>query len=394
MKKLLLTLLSVFLVLSSFAQGTRRQAPPKFRTIVFCDTNDEKIGVGEQKNLAHYTDLCNQIAAGIDLIEEADLFDGIRCSKDYLMKWLKSFKCGSEDIVLFYYMGHGTRSVQDTSMFPQMCLGSNYDEDFVSLEYVKNAIMEKGPRFALIMADCCNSEGMYVTPKTMVLDAAGSTEMNSIVEFENLKRLFLESTGCVIASGSKAGEYSWIDTDPGNLKRAGFFTDAFIEELNNYTKVQRNTCSWSELMKNVQNNVGSLNIRDREGKFWKQHPIFRVELPKPDKDDDGKDDGIIPDNPTLKKALERIADDRNDRYERVEGISEIERIYFAKDAMVKVVGRDHETVISYITVHQYLSRISTISRLRKIAILEQKTNSEGKVTQMTVHEVYVAKTPK
>ena len=259
MKKLLLSIMTILLVLSSFAQEKRRQAPPKFRTVVFCDTNDEKIGVGEQKNLAHYIDLCDQIAAGIDLIEEPERFDGNRCSKDQLMKWLKSFRCNSDDIVLFYYMGHGTRSVQDTSMFPQMCLGSNYDEDFVSLEYVKNAIMDKGPRFALIMADCCNSEGMYVTPKNMILGAGGNSEVE-IVESENLKRLFLESTGCVIASGSRAGEYSWINTDATNTDKAGFFTDAFIEELSDYTKVQRNSCSWNELMTNVQDN-GSISIR-------------------------------------------------------------------------------------------------------------------------------------
>ena len=389
MKKMLLTLLSVLVAVSSFAQEKSRQAPPKFRTIVFCDTNDEKIGVGEQKNLLHFTDLCSQIAAGIDLMEVAESFVGNKCSKDYLMKWLKSFKCNSEDLVLFYYMGHGTRSVQDTSMFPQMCLGSNYDEDFVSLEYVKNAIMEKGPRFALIMADCCNNVGMYVTPKNPVLGASGNTVMDGIVESENLKRLFLEQSGCVIASGSRAGEYSWINTDPTDTKRAGFFTDAFIEELTEYTKAQRSSCSWDELMRNVQGNVGSINIQDRKGNIWKQHPVYRVETSKRDPIPDID----IPDLPTLKNELERIADDRNDPYERVKGVAEIEKTYFAKDAMVKIVGRDHATVVGFEPAHQYLSRISTASRLRKISILEQKMDRDGKVTQMTVHEFYMAKTP-
>ena len=390
MKKLLLTLLSVLVAVSSFAQEKRRQAPPKFRTIVFCDTNDEKIGVGEQKNLLHYMDLCNQIAAGIDLMEVAESFVGNKCSKDYLMKWLKSFKCNSDDIVLFYYMGHGTRSVQDTSMFPQMCLGSSYDEDFVSLEYVKNAIMEKGPRFALIMGDCCNNEGMYVTPKNTVLSSAGNSVIDGIIESENLKRLFLESTGCVIASGSRAGEYSWINTDPTNTDKAGIFTDAFIEGLCDYTKVQRNSCSWNELMRNVQSNVGSINIKDRDGNIWKQHPVFRFESAKPEPD---RPDIDIPDLPALKNELERIADDRNDAYERVRGVDEIEKTYFAKDAMVKIVGRDHTTVIDFVSARQYLSRISTASRLRKISILEQKTDRDGKVTKMTVHEFYMAKTP-
>ena len=385
MKKVLLVAVAALFTLQVFAAN-----PPKLRTIVFADTRDRSIGTGVEKNLAHFNQLTKDIAAALDIDEAYDPFIGTECSKEYLMKWIKTFKCSSNDIVVFCYLGHGARSEKDTSIFPQMCLGSTYESEFVSLEAVKNAIMEKGPRFCLVLADCCNGYGQYVTPKYTLMNASGATTIDVDYQSENMKKLFMMQGGCVIASGSRAGEFSWIDTNPSNKSKAGVFLDAFIENLFRYTKTAGQSCSWKTLMEEVYKGVSKIDITDRDGKQWKQHPVYRVELRRKV---DRPDDKVIDDNPgnKLNRELERIADDRNDSYQRIDDIERIKEKYFAKNAMVKVVGRDNSTAIWMGSASEFLSRLSTMARLRKIAILKEEKDSEGKIVLLVVHEIYINK---
>lgn len=383
-KKLFLAVAAIVLALDIMAE-----IPPRLRTIVFADTYDAKIGPGVEKNLAHFNQMTKDISAALDMEEDPIPFIGTECSKEYLEKWIKTFKCNSNDIVIFCYLGHGSRSVMDTSAFPQMCLGATYESEFVSLEAVKNEIMAKGPRFCLVIADCCNGYGQYVTPKYSLMNASGATTIDMDIQSEKMKSLFLRQGGCVITSGSRAGEYSWIDTNPLNRSTAGVFLDAFIDNLYRYTTAAGSSCSWNELMGNVYKTVSNIDITSN-GIQYKQHPVYRVE---PRKTARRKPDEIIVDNPgsQLNKDLEWIADDRNDAYKRIDEVKKANLTYFASGAVVKVVGRDNSTVIWIGTAHDYLTRISTMARLRKIAIVGKEEDSNGKITKLTVHEIYIQK---
>ncbi len=390
MKKLLILFALMLICAISMAQ----QPNLRLRTIVFGDIKDRSIGTGVEKNLDHFKMMCDNIAAGLDLDEDPTEYIGNECSKEYLMKWIKSFKCDDNDIVVFCYLGHGARSRQDTSAFPQMCLGSRYESEWVSLEAVKDAIMKKGPRFLLILADCCNNYGDGVSPKYSLMTASGSTDVETL-ESENIKKLFIGFRGYVIASGSKAGEFSWIDTSPQNQSKAGVFMDSFIWNLSHYTRTANEECTWETLMERVKSQVAAIDIIDGNGRHWRQHPEYRIERTREPKhkDPDNNIDVVNKDN-NLKKALEFIADERNNNYARMDYAGIVTLKYFAQNATVKVVGRDNKTVVLLTSAKQYLDRIATSSRLRKIAILREERNAAGEIVQLVVHETYVEKTNK
>ncbi len=366
------------------------EAQPRFRTVIFADTDDSHIGNGAVKSLNFVNTMLGEIAAGIDIPEESmGIFDGGDCSKTMLMKWLRSLECSDEDIIVFCYLGHGTRSVNDTSIFPQMCLGGNRDSDFVSLEALKNAIMEKDPRFALIIGDCCNSKDPNVSPKFTIMDAADNSYTGEM-EARNLRKLFLEQRGCVITTGSKPGEYSWANnslTDKSGMMYTTIFTQFFSE----YTASTASNCTWDGFLSALSSTVGQIPIRSAsDGRTYYQHPIYRVldgtkkHNPRPKTDD-------TPRISTIKDQLIQIADDRNDSYDRISQAESLGRRSFARDAVVKVVGRDNQTVLSIETAQDYLTRISTARRLRGIVVLEEEKDSQGMITRLIVHEIYYRK---
>lgn len=379
--------IQIFLAVVLLATVSVAQAPFRLRTVVFADTQDEKIGKGVEKQLANFDMLCDEISAAIDIPRTYEEFSGDKCSKEYLMKWVRSFNCAENDIVLFAYFGHGGRSIQDTSLFPQMCLGTNIESEWASLEALKDAIMERNPRFCMVLADCCNNFGYNVSPKFVLMNAAGSSNIEE-PQSDNMKKLFLEQKGSLTISASRAGEYSFVNIDPRS-PYAGVFFDSFRQNLAVYTNEATSQCNWSTLLKRIYDHVSGIDI-PFNGRLWKQHPVYRIETEKksrPKTDDNVVD---IPDS-KIKSQLEWIGDDRNDLSRRISESKSVLGTYFASNAVVKVVGRDRQTAILTTPASNYLSRLSTLKRLRKITIFQEEKDASGKITRLVVHETYVQK---
>lgn len=366
------------------------EAQPRFRTVIFADTDDSHIGNGAVKSLNFVNTMLGEIASGIDIPEESmGIYVGGECRKVTLLKWLRSFECSDEDIIVFCYLGHGTRAINDTSMFPQMCLGGNRDSDFVSLEAVKNAIMEKGPRFALVIGDCCNSKDPNVTPKFTIMNAADNSYTGEM-ESRNIRKLFLEQRGCVITTGSKPGEYSWADNSLSS-KYGMMFTTIFTHFFDAYVASTEGSCSWNDFLSKLSSTVGEIPMRSSsDGRTYYQHPIYHV-LDGTTKHNPRKPDDNTPRISTIKDQLIQIADDRNDSYDRISQAESLGRRSFSRDAIVKVVGRDNQTVLSIETAEDYLSRISTARRLRGIVVLDEEKDAQEMITRLIVHEIYYRK---
>ena len=167
MKKALSALTVLLLAVSTYGQN--------LHFLCFADTDDKKIGKSVKKDVTQMLDFVMTLASDIgieDNLQPTIVMMGEDCNKKNLLTTIDKFKCAKDDIVIFYYSGHGARAYQDTSEFPQMCLGSTDQKDFVSLEYVKETIEKKGPALTIILGDCCNSYNDSVTPKESVMIAA------------------------------------------------------------------------------------------------------------------------------------------------------------------------------------------------------------------------------
>lgn len=432
MKKILLVLLVALMCNSAMATG-------KIRIIILADTRDGRIGCGIQTNVAMTLDITSSIAACLNKVDDYEspiVMDGFKCNRDELRRQLTSFKCSSDDIVLFFYFGHGARSFQDKSRFPQMQLkdekGNFTDATHVPIEEVKDILLAKEPRFLLVMGDCCNSELSDLSPKTnsLVTSADGGSEYDPRLK-KMLQRLFLESEGFVITTGSTAGESGWYrvsrerNNDCSLENSFGYFTINFWGTIADCTD---GNITWDKMMKSVSDNTYRFTKKredeDVTHKMKSQRPIYEIggrtqrrqtpqmnqdkpeqpnqdrteqpkqvspEQPKQDSPKKPQIDRPINDDTPLLSALVAVASDRNTDSYREKQAEKVMRQYFASNARVEIVARNGHTIVESESVQQFFDRISIADRLRNFSIHQKETDSSGKITYLLVHEIYEKK---
>lgn len=399
----------LFVILMLCLVSTFANAQGMLRSIIFADNNDDRIGKGVQCNLEEIQEQIDIIASCIGMDDNTAaplIYEQFNCNPQKLRECIKNFKCGTDDIVLFFYFGHGGRSPQDSSEFPQMCLGTNFSKQdlWVPLEDVKNAIMKQRPRFLLVFGDLCNSSDPGISPKYGVLNSASASEI-SATQKEAMKRLFLNCRGSVIASGSTKGEYSWyynVHPDGG-----GFFTTVFQVELENYA-AKNPSADWNTLLGKVRDGVVGLTreMKTRNPDMTIQTPRFKVDVTytglTPKQNNNNKTKKIDQNNNQLmdnnnnqqvnnnvfQSVLVDIANERNTPSYRINKRSAVLSYFANSEVWVDIIGRNNRTAVSSERASDFVERISTAFHLRNFTILDCQRDSNGKITALKVHEIY------
>lgn len=118
-----------------------------FHFVSMFDTNDSKIGEGMKAERMLITNEMQTIAGYLEEFgydSEFSEYYGNNCGKAPLMQAINNLNVGNDDIVLFYYGGHGTRAYNNSEdRFPQMCLGERSTMNYVPSSLIKNMIIKK-----------------------------------------------------------------------------------------------------------------------------------------------------------------------------------------------------------------------------------------------------------
>lgn len=374
MKKNLLLLL-----ISAFALTTNAQT---LHFISMFDTNDQKIGSGMKTERMLINNEMQTIAGYLEEFGYDSQFSdyyGVNCGRSSLMQAINGLQVGSNDVVVFYYGGHGARAVNDSDRFPQMCLGERNQGNWVPSSLIKNMIAKKNPRLTIVLTGCCNYPDNGVTIKSIIAQSGGYTSMANINK-EAFKELFLNSKGIVQLTSSRAGEYSWCN-DKGS-----FFALALLETLNDVGKgsVPPN---WNSVCKQIKRMVSSLNIPTQEG-YVKQYPDYEVTTstggPTPKKDDTTIKRRVNDTNYDLTQDLEQLLDKSLSANTRLSMVPTVLNKHFASGAKVLTLGRDMSTVVDYEDAEVFLRRIALSPYIKQINVVEQ---SGSKNTLVRVHEI-------
>ena len=168
----------------------------KIHAIVFCNTDDPKIGEGCQSDQERFAEELGLIETALGSEEDWQVFVGKECNKPNLERALSSLNCGPNDVVFFYYSGHGVHAKADPAdgWLPQMCLNyESYDQDkFVPVTYVRDKLATKPARLSIILTDCCNNEASWVSVKSLISTQKDAPDVDKI-DVAKLKKLFYET---------------------------------------------------------------------------------------------------------------------------------------------------------------------------------------------------------
>lgn len=374
-------ILSILIVFICSVQLLNAQ---KFHVITFFDTNDRKIGPGmvtERKITINEIQTVAGVLEGAGYDVEYHDYYGTKCGKANLTRVINGLNIGSNDIVFFYYGGHGGHAENNASdPFPQMCLGEAYETNFVPVSWVRNVVMRKNPRLAVILTGCCNNIARGITIKKLF---AQSSDYTFMAPSDNtaIRKLFLETKGLVQMTSSKLGQFSWCTT------AGSYFALALWEYINESAK-GKVSADWKTICTNIYNEISAETFRDTDGTTYKQNPYYEIKAstggssvpPAPKPKPDTKP---VIEN-TLVKALNSLLNKSVSTETRLNMINQVSSKFFAPGAMVSTIGRDMETIVDYEDAKTFLRRIAMSPYISQINIIE---GNDGKNTSITVHEV-------
>lgn len=171
-------------------------------------------------------------------------FSASSFKKRNIMSYIENLKITKEDAVVFYFSGHGYRTLQKQSQWP--FLSFELYKNGLDMKWVIDTIWKKKPHFALILADCCNNYAESGVPR-------GSKQilinLNRISpNYAGYKQLFINAKGCIAICSSSAGQFSY------GSQKGGIFTMCLLSSLNREIAEQNPT--WKNLLQRVYSYMG------------------------------------------------------------------------------------------------------------------------------------------
>ncbi|MBS1921681.1 MAG: caspase family protein [Bacteroidetes bacterium] len=286
---------------SSFFKPVTRSLSPveknvKFYLLVVADTLDKEIGAScnkdMQRALQTFRDLTDYL--GIKFLPITVC--GNTYSKENVQAALNSLKPGPDDIVVFYYSGHGFRIPEKPREFPNIKLKNfrNLRENFrdstawikkdrldnitysMNMEDIFNSIRKKGARFNLVISDCCDDDIFSVNATGT---KPGQTKGSGVQWSEdNIRMLFLDKNPMsVLATAAKQGQRASSNNNFG-----GFFSYFFKISLENYCSKIKNGPTWDQIMQDASAqtiNKANHTYCDKPyipANICKQEPIYKI----------------------------------------------------------------------------------------------------------------------
>lgn len=217
-------------------------APVTLHLLVVANSLDVSIGPGcEVDRRKLKTEFAN-IAEALGIQFKSYEVEGKAFAKGQVMAMLDAFQPGANDVVAFFYRGHGFRFSDQEEAWPMMSMrySSFQPLESIAISDVYHRIVGKGARLNLIFGDMCNNDIGISQPVSNTFTAMQS---NLYPSLEKLRRLFLEAKGNILSVAAKPGEVSWVNNVEGGLYTSSFF-EALYKEVGRYS----GTGDWNALV--------------------------------------------------------------------------------------------------------------------------------------------------
>lgn len=375
--------------------------------LTFIDTTDgvgkPEGGVGETDQntrkilYAHWISLVNASLGEQGYNPNIVDIYGSKTSPENCKDIINDLQCDSEDIVMFYYVGHGTENTS-TSKFPLMLMAQTNVNKFVPLTWVHETLKKKGARLTISIGMCCNArQGAPGRIAPTFNKNYGNTYINQDMS-KNIKKLFLNYRGDLIVTSASPAESSWACES--NIGPTDYFTRNLLAYFNNILPNDDNP-NWENMLAEIKKKVyedvkNDVGIQSRypgstQTPIWDNHLVAastpaQTRQTPPDKQEIRTNDLTIL-KTLLNKALAYISSNSADEMERIKAAKKIETA-FKGNMTVRIMSQDGDVVVDKESISDYLGRISTSRLLMNVYVDDLKINQDGQIISLRVRELY------
>ncbi len=259
--KRLISLLSIFVALSVNAQV--------IHWITFIDTTDPEIGecdtTGRKVLYDVFIDKVNDVLAMKGVENDIQDYHGTSVSPEKCKSVVEDLHCDPNDIVVFYYIGHGTHGIGDFESYPQMMLGSTDEKKSIPLKWVHERLKAKNPALLVTIGMCCNIFDQAIVKEGPTFDVSYGSEYRTESEIQAIQHLFLDYRGDIIATSASQGQKSYGRLLYKKYGKMDLFTAVFVDNFE--TRSEEGYLNWKDLLSEVKYVV-------HEIQNGRQTPIF------------------------------------------------------------------------------------------------------------------------
>ena len=254
----------------------------RIHLLIVANTKEKIIGgscaLDKERTQQTFTELSKYL--GIRII--IDSVSGNNYSKKNVEEGIKKLKPAPNDIVVFYYSGHGYRNPKNKSRFPSIDLRSKPSESHLTqslaIEDIYMAIKKKGAGTTLVLSDCCNND----VTETNIIGAKPMKTKSSGVQWseDNVRQLFLNKTPIsVLATSADTGQKA-----SGNATFGGFFSYFFKTSMENFSSKLKSNPTWDVVLQTATAQTihkASRTYCDKPytpENICRQSPYYKVEI--------------------------------------------------------------------------------------------------------------------
>lgn len=235
--------------------------------IIFADTQSYDIG-DEVKNsvsalTTQFIDRINDAIAPKGYYSPTPkVYRGSDFTEGNCNRAIQNLKCGNEDIIVFYYLGHGGRAemnrvaeaeaYKNSHPWPDLQFDHNggSQKEFLSLSSVHRKLKQKGARLTLTIGMCCNSTNSKYKKHGMSSQSRKYKLVGKKFAKKIGQKLFLKYKGDIMVASAKPGQESQGGTYNG--RDVDSFTSALCSTLDRYANNDTGeNVTWSSFLSEV-----------------------------------------------------------------------------------------------------------------------------------------------
>ncbi|NOT52084.1 MAG: caspase family protein [Chitinophagaceae bacterium] len=255
--------------------------PVKMHFIIVANTNDPRIGYSVQKDVTNLSSQMKDVATFLKIPLNYVEVSGAKFNKKNVEAAVTALKPGVNDIVIFYYSGHGYSFEEDKNQaYPQFDLRESRFEDItvatLNASQIMDMVKAKKARLNIVLSDCCNSNLGLLKPEGKNFALTAKSLLSWDANYCN--NLFLKSSGSIIATAAKKGQFAYGNTDVG-----GYFTSNFVTALEKYlSKFTTTQPTWDQIITETQTTTVSLSMANvcQANTTCRQDPVYAVSVTK------------------------------------------------------------------------------------------------------------------
>ena len=222
----------------------------KIYLLIVANVDDPKIGPADKKNMNDAIAFFGKVKEFLGIADFIyDTITGRRLTRQNVLNAVNTFfaPAGSNDIVIFYFNGHGFRKPTDGRPGPYIDLKDERNfrimEASASMEDIYATIRAKRARLSLVLSECCNA--LITDTNPLAEPPAVKKSFGINWSTENCRNLFLNKTPMSILGA--AASPSMLAASNNNF--GGFFSYFFRTSLETHFSFAKTAVNWDQVFK-------------------------------------------------------------------------------------------------------------------------------------------------